>query len=191
MPETPRGAAPSVIASGILRRWPTWAGIGLAVLIGLGLSEGDDLAPALTAMALIYVGAAALRTPSAVWPVFFGAVVVLVVTNAFGASDTAIVMILIGLAVLLFSYGLLSGATGANDGLLRQAIAMVGFGTVAAIALGAGGDVGAYLVAAGVLGHAAWDAYHYRANKTVARPYAEACFVADALLAIAIVIVTA
>jgi hypothetical protein len=190
MPETPRGSAPSVIASGILRRWPTWAGIALAVSIGLGLSEGDDLAPTLTAMALIYVGAAALRTPSAVWPVFFGAVVVLVVANTLGASDTAIVVILIGLAVLLFSYGLLSGATRANDGLLRQAIAMVGFGTVAAIALGAGGDVGAYLVAAGVLGHAGWDAYHYRANETVARPYAEACFVADALLAIAIVIVT-
>jgi hypothetical protein len=50
--------------------------------------------------------------------------------------------------------------------------------------------VGAYLVAAGLLGHLAWDAYHYRANKAVVRSYAECCFVMDALFAVAVVIAT-
>jgi hypothetical protein len=185
-----RPASSSVLARGILRRWPTCAGIGLAVVIGLGLSEGDDLAPALAAMAIIYLGAAAVQKPSAAWALFPGAVLVLFVTDALGASDTVIVIILLGLAVPWLGYGLLSGAPGANDGLLLQAIAMIGFGAVATIALAARGHAGAYLVAAGVLGHAAWDAYHHRANKTVARSYAEACFVADSLLAIAIVIAT-
>jgi hypothetical protein len=173
------------------RRWPTLAGIGLAVLIGLGLSEGDDLAPALTAMAFIYLGAAAFQLPSAVWPLFLGAVLILVIGGALGAGDTAMVMILLGLAVPLVAYGLLSGATGADHGLLRQAIAMVAFAAVAAVALEAGGDAGAYLVAAGILAHAGWDAYHHRANQTVARTYAEACFVSDSLIAVAIVIATA
>jgi hypothetical protein len=175
----------------ILRhRWPTWVGIALAVLIGLGLSEGDDLATALPASAIIYLGAAALGRPSAAWPFALGALLAIVIPDALGASDTAIVIVLLGLAVPLLAYGLLSGATRANGGLLRQSIAMVGFGAAAAIALGTGEDAGAYLVAAGLLGHAAWDTYHHRANKTVVRPFAELCFVLDALLALAVVIAT-
>jgi len=74
--------------------------------------------------------------------------------------------------------------------MLAQAIAMVGFGAVAAVALGASDDVGAYLVAAGLVGHAVWDAYHHWANKAVVRSYAECCCVLDAAMAVAIVIVT-
>jgi hypothetical protein len=174
----------------VRHRWPTWAGIALAVLIGLGLSEGDDLAAALPASAIIYLGAAALGKPSAAWPIALGALLAIVVPDTLGASDTAIVIVLLGLAVPLLAYGLLSGAPRANDGLLRQSIAMAGFGAAAAIALGIGEDAGAYLVAAGLLGHAAWDTYHHRANRTVVRPFAELCFVLDALLAIAVVVAT-
>jgi hypothetical protein len=46
---------------------------------------------------------------------------------------------------------------------------------------------GAYLVAAGLLGHAAWDADHYRANRVVVRSMAEFCLVLDTALAVAIV----
>ncbi len=45
--------------------------------------------------------------------------------------------------------------------------------------------------AAGLAGHAAWDMYHYRVNRIVARSLAEFCFVLDTLLAATIVIVTA
>jgi hypothetical protein len=65
---------------------------------------------------------------------------------------------------------------------------MVAVGVIAAIAVIVGGNVGAYLVAAGLLAHAAWDAYHHRVNKVVARSMAEFCGVLDALLAVAIVI---
>ena len=46
------------------------------------------------------------------------------------------------------------------------------------------------LVAAGLLGHAAWDAYHHRVNRVVVRSMAEFCLVLDTALAVAIVIVT-
>jgi hypothetical protein len=34
-------------------------------------------------------------------------------------------------------------------------------------------ELGAYLVAFALLGHAAWDAYHYLRDRVVARSYAE------------------
>ncbi|HKO85266.1 MAG TPA: hypothetical protein VJ140_12080, partial [Actinomycetota bacterium] len=51
-------------------------------------------------------------------------------------------------------------------------------------------ELGAYLVAAGLLGHAAWDVYHHRTNRVVVRLLAEFCLVLDTALAVAIVIVT-
>jgi len=50
-------------------------------------------------------------------------------------------------------------------------------------------EVGAYVVAAGLLGHAAWDVHH-RTNRVVVRSLAEFCLALDTALAVAIVIVT-
>ena len=97
-------------------------------------------------------------------------------------------MVFLGIAVLFVGYGLLRGAARPVDGLPLQTIAMVGFGATAALALIVDGDVGAFLVAAGLLGHAAWDAVHHRANKVVARSMAEFCCVLDTLLAVAVVV---
>jgi hypothetical protein len=63
------------------------------------MSEGIDAAPALAASALIYFGAAALRKPSAVWPLFFGAVVVIFATELLGGGDVDPTWVLLALAV--------------------------------------------------------------------------------------------
>jgi hypothetical protein len=105
-----------------------------------------------------------------------------------GAATFDATWVFLGLAALFVGYGLLHGAAHPIDGLPLQAITMVGFGTVAAIAFIVNGDVGAYLVAAGLLGHAAWDVYHHWVNKVVVRSMAEFCCALDTLLAVAIVI---
>jgi hypothetical protein len=179
--------APVAGWSSILHRWPTWAAIALAVPISLDLSGGTDLAPAVAASALIYLGAATVRKRSAVWAVFPAAVLVIFAAEAGGVDPT---WALIGVSVPLVSYGLWSGTRRANPGLPYQVIAMAVFGATAAVALGAGDDVGALLVAAGLVGHAAWDVYHHRADKVVTRSYAELCFVLDACLAVVVVAVT-
>ena len=92
-------------------------------------------------------------------------------------------------ADFLVVYGVVRGAARPAGGLPLQTIAMIGFGATAAITLIVGGEVGAYLVAAGLLGHAAWDVWHHRANRVVVRSLAEFCFVLDTLLAAAIAIV--
>ena len=80
----------------------------------------------------MYLGAAALKKPSSAWPLFFGTFVV-ITADRFGVASLDATWILIGLAVLLLGYGLLRGAAHPIDGLPLQAIAMAGFGAVAAI----------------------------------------------------------
>jgi hypothetical protein len=175
---------------GSLSWWPTLAGIALAGFVALDTSSCSELAPILAASGLVYLGAAAFRKPSAAWPLFFGTFVVIAATKIWLATFDA-TWVFLGLAVLFAGYGLWHGAAHPIDGLPLQAIAMVGFGTAAAIALIVSGDVGAYLVAAGLFGHAAWDVYHYWVNKVVVRSMAEFCCVLDTLLAVAIVIASA
>jgi hypothetical protein len=173
----------------LLRRWPTAAAIGLAGLTAFGLSGGDELAPILAASGLVYLGAAALRKPATAWLVFFGTFVIIAATEV--VADVDATWVFLGVAVLFVAYGLLRGAARPTEGLPLQAVAMVAFGAIAAVTLVVNETVGGYLVAAGLLGHAAWDVYHYRANKVVVRSLAEFCFVLDTLLAVAMVIVTA
>jgi hypothetical protein len=128
------------------------------------------------------------------WPVFFGALIILIVAKVLlagrrGAVAEAPMWVLLGVAVLFLIYGLLRGARSPGGGLPLQAIAMAAFGATAAIAVLVDSTIGAYLVAAGLLGHAAWDVYHHRINKVVVRSMAEFCFVLDTLLAVIIVIV--
>jgi hypothetical protein len=173
---------------GLPRRWPTVAAIALTALVARDLSTGADLTPILAASGLVYLGAAALKKPTTAWPVFLGTFVVITAASV-ASTASAATWILLGLAVPLAGYGLLRGAARPTHGLPLQAIAMAGFGGAAAITLLVGGDLGAYLVAAGLLGHAAWDVWHHRTNRVVARSLAEFCVVLDTLLAVVMVVV--
>lgn len=176
----PRGA--------LLRRWPTLAGIGVAVLTVSGMSSGGEIASVLAASALVYLGAAALRNRATAWPLFFGTFAVITVTRM--VIDVDATWVFLGLAVLFTAYGLLRGAARPTEGLPRQTLAMLAFGLTAATALLVNTTLGSYLVAAGLLAHAAWDVWHHQTNKVVSRSLAEFCFVLDTLVAVAIVIVT-
>ncbi len=168
-----------------LRHWPTMAGIVLAGLMVYGLAGGEEVAPVLAASGMIYLGAAALGRPSAAWPLFGVSFAVIAVSKALlpGVGPT---WPMLGVAAGLAAYGLVTRAAG----LSRQVLAMAGFGLVAVVTLAVGGDAGAYLVAAGMLGHAAWDVHHHRTGKVVARSLAEFCFVLDSLVGVALVAMT-
>jgi hypothetical protein len=173
----------------VRRRWPTLAGLGFAALVGVDLVSGVDLAPVLAASAAVYLGAAALQRPAAAWPLFFATVVVITVARLLDDRFDPTWVVLAGSVVLLI-YGLARGAVRPRYGLPLQTLALAGFGAAAAAALLIAPELGSYLVAAGLLGHAAWDIYHYRTNRVVVRSLAEFCLVLDTALAVAIVIVT-
>ncbi|GLQ53686.1 hypothetical protein GCM10010862_09450 [Devosia nitrariae] len=167
--------------------------IAFAAFVALDLFRGEEhggeLASIVAASGLVYLAAAALERPRFAWPVFIGSVVVITAAKL-GLVGMDATWILLGLAALFLGYGLLRGAARSADGLPLQTIAMVGFGAVAVVALYLNEVAGAYLVAAGLFAHAAWDVYHHRANKVVARSLAEFCCVLDVLLAAAIVVTT-
>jgi hypothetical protein len=187
---TPRLAASPDLAGSLGRRWPTWAAIAFTVFVVRDVPDGTDLAPVVAGAALAYLGAAALRSPWTAWPWFFAAVVVILATEPLVGDNGETTWVLVGLAVPVFAYGLATGATQDHDGIVHTAVAMVGFGAAMAIALGASETVGAYLVAAALLAHTAWDIWHYRANRVVVRSLSEFCVVLDTLVAAVIVITT-
>lgn len=173
--------------------WPSLAGVGFAAFVAFDLfrdnQNGADFAPIVAASGLVYLAAAALGKPSAAWPLFF--LSVLVITAAeIGWIQFDPTWGLIGLAAAFFGYGLWRGMVRRRAELPLQTIAMAGFGTVSAVALAVNGPAGAYLVAAGLLAHAAWDIHHHRAERAVSRSLAEFCFVLDTLLATAIIVAT-
>jgi predicted transporter len=176
-----------------LQWWPALVGAGFATFVALdlfrGTENGGDLASIVAASGLVYLAAAAMEKPRIAWPAFFLSVIIITAAKM-GIIGFDATWVLLGIAALLAGYGVLRGATRPIDGLPLQTIAMVLFGAVAAIALHLSEVVGAYLVAAGLFAHAAWDVYHHRVNKVVARSMAEFCFVLDVSLAVAIVIVT-
>jgi hypothetical protein len=172
-----------------LQWWPAALGVALAAFIAYDLTNGRDLANVLAAAGFVYLGAAALEKRTLAWPLFiFTFIIIGIVQAGFGAYNPT--WVFVALAALFFIYGAIRGAWRQLEGLPLQTAIMAAIAILAAIAFGIDPALGAYLVAAGLLGHAALDVWLFLKNKVVVRSMTEFCFVLDTLLAIAIVVVT-
>ena len=69
-----------------------------------------------------------------------------------------------------------------------QTAGMLAFGTCTLVCAVIAPHWALALAGVAFLAHGAWDAYHFRANKVVDRPYAEFCGVLDALVGPALII---
>lgn len=171
----------------LLHRWPTVVGLAFAAFNAIGMTTGLEQAPVLVAALVVYVGAAALGRQGAAWPLFFGTVVVITLVRVL-FPDLQSPWVLFGLGALLLAYGLIRRAFRPLWSLPLQTLLMVVIGGLAAIGLLISTEVGGYLVALGLLAHAGLDVYLFKTNRVVARSMAEFCFVLDATLAVAIVV---
>ena len=169
-------------------RWPTTAAVVVAALTVYDLDEGTALAPVLAASGLVYLGAAAARRPAAAWPVFGGTFVLITIGKLTGMDPT---VVLLAVAAVTAVVGLVHAGVRPSHAMPLQLLGMAVAGGLAAGALAVAPAAGAYLVAAGLLGHAAWDVHHHRTGRVVSRSLAEFCLVIDTLLAVAIVVLTA
>jgi hypothetical protein len=169
-------------------RWPSAAGMALALLTGLGIASAADVAPVVTASGFVYLGAAALQRPSAAWPMFLVAFILITISFLVPAVDPSWWML--GLAACLVAYGLTRGALRPQWGVPLQSVAMVMLAAVAITAVHVGATWAGFLVAVSLLAHAAWDAYHHHVQRVVVRSMAEFCAVLDTLLAIVVIAVT-
>lgn len=95
---------------------------------------------------------------------------------------------LIVAAVVYLTWGTARGDLGHRPWLAAQTASVGVFGAIALVTVTVDPAVGRFVLAAGWLGHAAWDVAHHRADRVVPRWYAESCMVTD--LSVAAVLLT-
>ena len=176
----------------LMHRWPTAIGVALAALTVFDLEVDTESISSLSAltvlMALVYLGAAALDQRRAAWAVLVAGFAVLVLMRSTAGVVPSVILLVAALVFLLL--GVARGQLRRPGGLALQTTGMLAFGATVLVALSVDPDLGVYLVAFALLGHAAWDAYHYLQNRVVPRSYAEFCAVVDLLLGAALLFLT-
>ena len=168
----------------LAHRWPTALGVAVAALTVFDLRGGTELAALTMLMPVVYLGAAALDRRRFAWVVLLAGVAVL----AFVPSSSQVVPSVgfLAAALVFFVVGAARGELRKPGGLALQTVGMLAFGSIVLAALYVDADLGGYLVAIALLGHAAWDAHHYLRDRVVARSYAEWCAVVDLLAGAAV-----
>jgi hypothetical protein len=148
-------------------------------------SSVEGLAGALPLLALAYLAAAALQRRQATWVVAVVAVASLAALRLQDWVDPIVVVLAVAMALVL--WGTVAGRWARVPALKLETAGMIVFTGFALVALSVDPEIGRYVVAAGWLGHAAWDAAHLRANAVVSRSFAEWCAVFDVLRAVGII----
>jgi hypothetical protein len=175
----------------LTHRWPTALGLMVAALTAFDAEINVEFVSVVSAivvlMALIYLSAAVLERRRAAWVVFLAGFAVLTTRRLLDSSVDLSVVFLVS-ALIFLVLGVVRGQLRKGGGLPLQIAGMLAFGAIALLALYVSPTLGGYLVAAALIGHAAWDAVHFRLNRVVARSYAEFCFVVDLLLGAAILL---
>lgn len=160
----------------------------MALVSGLDIGSGDEVAPIVTASGFVYLGAAALQRRGAAWPVFALSFVLVALREVVPGFDP--IWWMLGVAGVLVVYGLLTGAARPGWGLPLQAGAMLVLGAGALTAVAVSPVWSGVLVAAALFAHAAWDVHHHRSGRVVVRSMAEFCAVLDTVLAVVVLVVT-
>jgi hypothetical protein len=140
-------------------------------------------------MALVYLGAAALDRRWAAWVMLLAGLPLAFFISSISGIDPSVVLLVAAPVFLVL--GVARGQWQRPDGLPLQTAGMLAFGSTALVALYyVYPDLGGKLVGIAILGHAAWDAYHYLRDRVVVRSYAEFCAIVDLLLGAAILFMT-
>ena len=174
----------------LLHRWPTALGVAVAALAAYdieAIEDGAEFATLILLLALVYLGAAVLDRRWSAWVLLLAGVAVGDVLPLLDSSVDPWVVFLVT-ALIFLVLGVARGQLRKPTGLPLQTAGMLGFGAMALGALYLEPNLGGYLVAAALLGHAAWDALHFRLNSVVPRSYAEFCIILDFLLGAAILV---
>jgi hypothetical protein len=176
----------------LAHRWPTAVGVVLAALTAFDLRIDAESVPSFSAlvvlMPLVYVGAAAVGRRGFAWVVFLAAVTSLILTQVLDLKINLHAAFLAA-ALAFLALGAARGRLRGPSGVPLQAAGMLVFGAGMLVALYAEPVLGGILVAIGLIGHAAWDAFHYARDRVVARSYAEFCAVVDLLVGAAVLFV--
>jgi hypothetical protein len=171
----------------VMHRWPTAVGVAVAALTAFDLQDGRELAALTVLMPLVYLGAAVLDRRWSAWVVLFAGIAVLALVPS--TPQVVPSMGFLVAALVFLALGVARGQWREPGGLPLQTVGMLAFGSIVLVALYVEPVLGGVLVAIGLIGHAAWDVYHYLRDRVVARSYAEFCAVLDLLVGAAVLFV--
>lgn len=180
--------SPAVQERGRLWRmtWPAALGVLVAAGTAYELTDGRDVAAVVAASGLVYLAAAATRRRWVAWAAF-GVTFALITIDKF--TGFGAVPWVLALAVAVLAVGLAGRRTSPWWSLPLQTGAMLVLGATALLAISSDAALGGLLVAAALLGHAAWDIHHHRSGRVVDHSFAEFCAVLDILVAVLVAIV--
>ena len=181
--------------SRLTARWPAALGIAgalgaIVVIVSLD-REVQFFGPAVALMAGIYLMAYALGRPRAAWLALAVLSVVVSVLHGLDAAGLLPIDPAVGMtiaAVVLWLWTVIRGRFADGATFLVQTAGLAGFGAATLLIAALEPRWALALAGLAFLAHGAWDAYHFRANKVVDRPYAEFCGVLDVLVGPALII---
>jgi len=180
---------------GLVDRWPTALALvviaGAIIAITLVDREAELFGPAIATMAGIYLVAYAIGRPRTAWLAFVALSAVVSLFHLLQRSGGWDVDPAVGMTVVLVVLWLWAVAmrryTDAGTFSVQTA-GMLGFGAITLVCAAVEPRLGVALAGAGILAHGAWDAYHFKVDKIVNRPWSEFCCVVDVGVGAALII---
>ncbi|UBU16076.1 hypothetical protein [Nonomuraea gerenzanensis] len=168
------------------RRWPSLLALAWAVYSLSDVGDGLEYVILFVLPAAGYLFLAVADRPRISWAVVIALLATVVILRALDIDPwPPLALVVIALTAL----GLVNGRLRSPRIYALQPAGALAFLASGLLALSVPPTAGGYLVAAGLLGHALWDGFHYRANKIVARSYAEWCGVLDLVLGLGLLVV--
>ena len=146
----------------LLHRWPTALGIAVAGLSALDLESGLELAALTVLMAVIYLGAAVFERRWTAWAVLFAGLPLAFMIPSTSWTGRSVTLLVVGAVFLVL--GVVRGQLAKPGSFPLQTAGMLVFGSAILVALYVNPGLGGKLVGITILGHGAWDAYHYLRN---------------------------
>ncbi|MFC6016965.1 hypothetical protein ACFP2T_12200 [Plantactinospora solaniradicis] len=179
-------------------RWPTALAIvatagAVAVMVLLD-REVELFGPSIAVMAGIYLMAYALGRPSTAWLAFVVLSAVVSVLHVLDnrqvlGIDPAVGMTVVLVLLWLWTVARRRFTEGRTFSI--QTAGMVGFGALTLLCATVQPRLGIALAGVGFLAHGVWDAYHFKVNQVVNRPWSEFCAVVDLGVGVALLVVAA
>ena len=182
---------------GLTARWPTALALvtiagALVLIIGTD-REAEFFGPAVATMAGIYLMAYAIGRPWTAWVAFAVLSAVASVLHALAEAEVWSVEPGIGMAAVLVVLWLWTIARRrfTEPIFTLETAGMVFFGAITVLVVATDSTTAIALAGAGWLCHGAWDAYHFRVNKVVNRPWSEYCGLIDLAVGTSLLIAAA
>ncbi|WP_344592603.1 hypothetical protein [Actinomadura vinacea] len=168
------------------RRWPAWLAVAWAAISLYDVGDGLEYMVLFVLPATGYLFLAVVDLPRITWAVVVAALATVVVLRMLDIDPWPALAVVVG---TLAAVGLISGRLRQPGLYALQAPGALAFMAFGLVVPAVSTTVGGYLVAAGLLGHATWDAVHWRADKIVSRSFAEWCGVLDLVLGVGLLVV--